>query len=249
MKNTITAVVLTHNDEGRIVDCLDALSFVDEILVVDDNSEDRTIELAEQFTKNIKRHPLNGNFASQRNYAFNYVHSDWILFVDSDEIISEQLAKEIKRKILIPGVNGFFMRRVDFMWGRPILHGEAGNMKLLRLARKDTGKWHGKIHETWRVYGKIDDLLSPLKHVPHQSVSEFISEIDSYSSLRAQELKEKGAKIGWIEIVCFPFAKFVLNYFLRSGYKDGVAGLIYALVMSFHSFLVRGKLYQLSRNE
>lgn len=247
MNTTITAVVLTHNDEVNIVDCLDSLNFVDEILVIDDDSDDRTVELAAQYTRNIKKHSLNGNFASQRNYAFNYVHSHWILFIDSDEIVSKKLADEIQRKIQTPGVDGFYMKRIDYMWGKPMLHGEAGSVKLLRLARKDTGKWRGKIHEVWIVQGETNEMINPLIHMPHQSVREFISEVDTYSTLRADELKEEGKKTSVFEVICYPIGKFFLNYLLKQGYKDGVPGFIYAMIMSFHSFLVRGKLYQIQK--
>ncbi len=248
MNNTITAVVLTHNDENRIIDCLESLKFVDELLIIDDNSTDRTVELAMQFTNNIKKHSLNGNFASQRNYAFNYTHSQWVLFVDSDEIVSEKLAREIRRNIQTSGSNGFFVKRIDYMWGKPILHGEAGSVKLLRLAKKDTGKWHGKIHETWRIFGKKEELQNFLIHTPHQSVKEFVQEVNTYSTLRAEELIENKERSSWWKIVAYPTGKFIMNYFLKKGYKDGIPGLLYALIMSFHSFLVRGNLF-LKQNE
>lgn len=241
--NNLTIIVLTHNDEERIVDCLELLKFADELIVVDDKSSDRTIELARKFASKILQRPLNANFSNQRNFALSNAHNPWVLFVDSDEFISEKLRDEILSKIQSKNNSGFFLRRIDVMWGKKILHGEVGELRLLRLARKDTGKWHGKVHEEWKIKGTIGALSNPLIHTPHQSVKEFISGINIYSTLREEELMEKNTSSNFSTIILYPLAKFFQNYFLRKGYKDGVAGFIYAMIMSFHSFLVRSKLY------
>ena len=246
MKNSLSVIVLTHDDEERIVDCLDNLGFANEIIIIDDESCDRTVELARQYTSKIYKKSLNKNFSNQRNFALNYASCEWVLFVDSDEIISKSLREEIMSAIEKGGYSGFLIKRVDFVWGRKMSHGELSQVKLLRLARKDAGKWHGKVHETWKVVGKVGELSNPLMHVPHQNVREFVRDIDEYSSLRADELHEKSVNVPFLHILLYPLGKFIHNYWLRRGYKDGVAGLIYSMMMSFHSFLVRAKLYQLN---
>lgn len=242
MKASLSVIVLTHNDEMRIVDCLESVDFAEEIIIIDDNSSDRTMELARQYTEKIYSHPLSGNFASQRNFALNKAHFDWVLYVDSDELVNGRLREEIIKAIKMEDVSGYFMKRVDVMWGKRMQYGEAGGISLLRLAKRNSGKWHGKVHEVWKTRGKTRQLHSPLIHIPHQSVSEFVREIDIYSSLRADELYESKVSSTGISIVVYPVAKFFVNYFLKKGYKDGVPGLLYAMLMSFHSFLVRGKL-------
>ena len=242
-KNSLTVVVLTHNDESRIIDCLECLGFADELIIVDDASSDRTVDLARSFTDKIYKRDLSGNFSNQRNFALNNAHNPWVLFIDSDEFISERLKNEILSKIQSKSVIGYFLNRVDVMWGKKIIHGEAGEVKLLRLAKIGSGKWHGKVHEVWRVKGKTDELTQSLIHAPHQSVREFIADVDRYSSLRAKELGEAGARSNAFLIAAYPMGKFIVNYFIKKGYKDGIAGFIYAMTMSFHSFLVRGKLY------
>lgn len=244
MKTSISVIVLTHNDEDRIVDCLEQLDFADELIIVDDNSTDRTVDLAKGYTSKIFQHPLDGNFASQRNFALDKAKGDWVLFVDSDEFITQKLKEEIIRA-LNKSHSAYFVKRTDVIWGQKILHGEAGKTKLVRFAKRNTGKWHGKVHEVWRVSGTKGEFESELLHSPHQSVSEFVSEIDSYSTLRAAELKEKGIKTSVVQIVLFPVGKFIVGYFVKGGYKDGLPGFLYALIMSFHSFLVRSKLYLL----
>jgi glycosyltransferase involved in cell wall biosynthesis len=239
----ISVVVLTHNDEDKIVDCLETLAFADELIVIDDKSVDRTIDLCAQFTETIFVREMHGNFSNQRNYALNLVHNNWILFIDSDERVNKNLKNEILKAVKDKNTQGYFLKRVDFMWGRKILHGEGGSVKLLRLAKKGSGKWHGKVHEEWKIEGVVKDLKEPLIHIPHKSVREFINEVDEYSTLRALELKESGKKVNFLSIILYPVAKFLQNYFLRKGYKDKVPGFLYAMIMSFHSFLVRAKLY------
>ena len=131
------------------------------------------------------------------------------------------------------------------MWGKALKHGEAGHMKLLRLARKNTGKWKGKVHEAWMVKGKIGELKNFIMHYPHNSIKEFLAEVDTYTAIRAEELYSKNVQVRWWDVILYPNMKFVRNYILQLGYLDGTAGFVHATMMSFHSFLVRGKLWLL----
>ena len=239
----LSIIVLTHNDEEHLVDCLELLNFGDELIVIDDESTDRTLDIARNYTKKVYVRPLNNNFSNQRNFALNNAHGNWVLFIDSDEFVSEKLKDEILLRIEGREASGFYLKRIDFMWGKKIIHGEVGEVRLIRLAKRDSGKWHGKVHEEWKVGGVTNTLMNPLIHAPHQSVKEFIKEVDLYSTLRAVELEEANSSSNFFLIFMYPFGKFLKNYFLKKGYKDGVAGFIYAMIMSFHSFLVRGKLY------
>lgn len=117
-KNNLTVIVLTHNDESRIVDCLEFVSFANELIIIDDDSIDRTTELAKKFTDKIFKRSLGGNFANQRNFALNIAHNPWVLFIDSDEFVSEKLKTEILERISSKKENGFYLKRIDVMWER-----------------------------------------------------------------------------------------------------------------------------------
>jgi len=242
----ISAVILTKNEEKNIRECLKSLKFCDEIIIVDDFSEDETVEIAKNYDSRFKIYErrLNGDFAAQRNYALEKCSKDWALFIDADERVSKALALEIsKLKTQNSNLVGYDVRRQDILWGRKMKHGEFGQIKLLRLARKDAGKWKRQVHEVWEVKGKIGQLKNPIIHNPHQTLREFISDINWQSSLHAEAILKEGKRASVGKIVLFPLAHFARNWKFRLGFLDGTEGFVAALIMSFHSFLAWSKLW------
>lgn len=244
----ITTVIIAKNEENNILDCLDTLEFCDEIIVVDDSSEDRTIALAQK-KKSVRvvKRKLEADFSAQRNYALELAKNDWVLFVDADERVSRELAQEILQKVEENRNEGYFIKRYDKLFGKLLTHGELANKKFIRLGKKTSGSWHGKVHEEWEIRGKTPTLKNALIHLPHQTLKEFISEIDFYTTLRAEELHKQGVRANWFTILAYPKGKFIKTYFIKMGFRDGMPGLVVSLMMSLHSFLVRGKLYLLQK--
>lgn len=246
----ISAVVLTKNEENNIRGCLTSLVWADEIVVIDDYSTDKTPTVAQKIGAKVYKRHLNGDFATQRNFGLKMAKGDWILFIDADERVTEALASEIKMQISKSKndkVVGFFLKRKDFLWGRGLRYGETAKVRLLKLAKKKAGKWVRSVHETWQVGGKHKELKNPLLHYPHQTISEFLENINFFSTLHAQILFKEGIKTNLFQIIAYPIGKFLQNYIWRLGFLDGIPGLIIALMMSFHSFLARAKLYLLSK--
>lgn len=243
----ISAVILTKNEEENIGKCLESVRWCYEIIVVDDNSTDNTLEIAKKYKAKIFSRPLDLNFSSQRNFGLSKTKNEWVLFVDADEILSEALTYEIQGAIglsrNLDNFNGFFIKRSDFLWGKQLKYGETGGIKLLRLARKGHGFWEGAAHESWKIDGPVGNLKNPLLHFPHKTIEEFLKEINFYTDLRAKELGNKQVKVYFYSVLLYPLGKFFINYFVRRGFMDGIRGLILAVIMSFHSFLVRGKLW------
>lgn len=242
----ISAVVLTHNDEGILTRTLESLTWCDEIVVIDDYSTDSTRSVAQKFTSAIFSRRVNGDFSEQRNFGLSKAKGEWILFVDSDEVVSDTLIKEIKKSINL-SCAGFYLRRKDFLFERWLTHGETGRVRLLRLARKNAGTWVRPVHEVWNVKGLVGELHEPLLHFPHPNVAQFIEEINFYSTINAHYLFDQKVRAhGW-HIVAYPKLKFFINYFWYLGFLDGTAGAVTALMMSMHSFLTRAKLWLLWR--
>lgn len=245
----ISAVVLTKNEEKNIVDCLDSLTFCDELIIIDDYSEDKTQEIVEAYQKSHQnvsffKRKLNDNFSDQRQFGIEKAKNDWILFIDADERVTKELADEIN-SCLFEQHDGFLIPRTDFMWGKALGHGETGNIKLLRLFNKNKGQLKGKVHEVWVTKDLAGVLKNPILHYPHPTIREFLDEINYYTDLRAAELFENKVKVNFLSVVFYPKLKFIKNYLWNLGILDGIPGLVHAILMSFHSFLVRSKLWML----
>ncbi|MBI3985148.1 MAG: glycosyltransferase family 2 protein [Candidatus Levybacteria bacterium] len=247
----LSVVILTKNEEKNIFDCLETVLWADEIVIVDDFSTDRTLEVIKSLeNKKIKiyKNSLNGDFSKQRTFGLSKTTKKWVLFIDADERITSQLREEINTMIINSkesNTQGYYIQRKDVLWGKTLNKGETGNIKFLRLAKRDSGIWFGKIHETWQINGKTDEFENYLIHFPHPTVDEFLEEINFYSTIRAKDLYGQKIRSSFISILNYPLGKFVLNFMLKRGFQDGLEGLVFAIMMSFHSFLVRSKLWLL----
>jgi glycosyltransferase involved in cell wall biosynthesis len=243
----ITAVVLTKNEEKNISACLSSLSFCDEIIIVDDFSDDNTVALAEKFDATVFRKKLDDDFSAQRNFGLSKARKDWVFFIDADERVSPELKAEILR-LDEEAYHGFFFSRQDVLWGKALKHGETAKVRLLRLARRNAGKWERHVHEEWQIKGKTTLLKNPLMHYPHPTLNEFIDDINRFSTLHAEanDMEKKRSSLG--KIILWPIGKFVYNYLILLGLLDGTRGFIVSMLMSLHSFLAWGKLWKISRS-
>ena len=212
----ITGIILTKNEENNIVDCIESLHFCDQIFVIDDNSTDNTVSLAKLKGAKIVKKKLDNNFSHQRNYALSLVKNGWVLFLDADERIPEELANEIKVKTSTDSnFNGYFIKRKDIQFGKLLQYGETGNKYLLRLAKVNSGEWEGKVHEEWNIEGKTEKLSFFIIHEPHKTITEFLSEINLYTTLRAEELYKRQVKSSFVSIILYTKLKFLNIYFLK----------------------------------
>jgi len=245
----ISAVVLTKNEEKNIVPCIKSLWWCDEIIIIDDYSTDQTVRKIQSANRRTKlkifKRRLNGDFANQRNFGLEKAKGEWVLFIDADERVTPALAAEIKKKIFKIRCSGFYLKRQDFWVGKWLKYGETGNIKLLRLGKKSSGKWKRPVHEVWKIKGKIGILKNPLLHYPHQTITEFIKNINLYTDLNANFFYKQGVKTSFWQIFAYPLGKLLINYFWKRGFLDGLPGFVFALLMSFHSFLTRSKLWLL----
>ena len=237
----ISVVVLTKNEVKNIQACLESVAWADELVVIDDFSKDKTGQIAQKMGARVYRRRLENNFAAQRNFGLKKAKGDWVLFLDADERISPMLSQEIQTAVKKTSAAGFYLRRRDWMWGKELKHGESGQVKLLRLARKGAGEWQRRVHETWQIAGKVEKLKNPIIHYPHPTLNKFLQHLNFHSSLHAKAHQEAGNKPALWRILVMPVGKFCQNYLFRFGFLDGQVGFIVALLMSFHSFLAWSK--------
>jgi len=242
----ISAIIITKNEEKNIKKCIQSVKWCDEILVIDSRSTDDTVGIAKKMGATVIVNEFENDFSKQRNIGLDKAQNDWVFYLDADERVSEGLAYEINNKITqnLENYEGFYVPRIDVMWEKQLHFGES-QKRFIRLGKKGIGRWKGTVHEQWKMKGKVGTLQNMILHYPHQSIDEFLKEVNFYTDLRAKELYEQRKKSGTVQIITYPTAKFIENYIVRMGIRDGVAGMIVAIMMSFHSFLVRGKLFLL----
>jgi len=253
----ISAVVLTKDSEKTIERCLKSLDWCDEMIIIDDDSTDKTLDIAQEYKAKIFKRSLDNDFAAQRNFGLDKAKENWVLFIDSDEEVSRELKTEIlhilepksQSSAIAQNCDGILLKRKDYFLGKWLKHGETGSTKLLRLAKKGTGVWKRKVHEVWEIPAKLCQLKNPILHYPHPTIKEFLKDINTYSTLHAKVAFDEGERTNYINIILKPKFKFLVNYLLKGGFLDGTAGFVMAMMMSFHSFLTQAKLWQLQQKK
>lgn len=250
--SSITAIILTKNSAATLTACLSSVSFCDKIIVADDGSTDATHAIAKTFGVMWFTIPQTISFAAKRNVAMKQVTTDWIFFVDSDEVVTEQLQAEITKTIEHTHKNGFFIPRFDIFMGRNLQYGETGSISLLRLFRTGYGVWNRRVHEYVQVKGNTGKLKGVLIHTPHPNLDSFLKKINTYTDLEVQERTDNHTPSNiqtYCELALYPIAKFIVNYIFLRGFLDGIPGLCMSYMMSLHSLIVRIKILEYIRHQ
>jgi len=233
----LTAVILNHLPMSLLRPTLESVSFADEIIIIHDSGSPH--QLRPRSAIKVYGRNLRGNFAGQRNFSLTKAHSDWILFVDSDEVVPKKLKSEIQKVIKTNNYQGYYLNRQDIIFGQLLKHGETGSIKLLRLAKKNAGKFSRSVHENWNIQGRVGELKAPLLHIKNNLTNNFIKKITQYGLLDSKQLVKENKPFSYFRLIFYPPAKFILNYIVRRGMLDGLLGIFHAYLMSVQSLSVR----------
>ncbi len=244
-KYSISACIITLNEEPRIRDCLESLKWVDEIIVVDSFSTDKTVNICKEYTGRVYQRTWPGNI-DQKNYAISLAKNDWIICLDADERLSSDLIIEIQEAIRNPDdTRGFLFPRCTFYLGRWIYHGDWYPDYQLRLFRKGCGQWQGT-NPHGRVYvdGKVKYMEHDIHHYNYKNFSHQLRTIDNYSTIFADIMVERGKGFRLFQLIFRPLYKFVRIYIIKMGFLDGLPGFILAISSSFYIFVKQVKLWE-----
>ncbi|MBI4589758.1 MAG: glycosyltransferase family 2 protein [Candidatus Rokubacteria bacterium] len=244
---TLSVVVITWNEEERLRPCLESAAWADEIVIVDAESTDKTVQVAREFTDRIWVRPWPG-FAAQKNFALEQAAGEWLLSLDADEQVTPELKREIEGVIARSGpADGYAIPRKNFFWGAWARHGGLYPDYQLRLFRRGKGRFVARaVHESVAVQGPVGRLEAPLLHRSYRSLEEFIERSNRYSTLAAQEWIRSGGTVGWADLVVRPLARFLAMYVLRGGFLDGRRGLLLAGLYAHYVFLRTAKVLEMS---
>jgi glycosyltransferase involved in cell wall biosynthesis len=242
MSMLITATIVTLNEERNLPRALESLTCVDEIVVVDSGSTDRTVEIAKAYGARVIEQKWLG-YAAQKNFAASAAAHDWILAIDADESISELLQAEIMAlRQSAPPVAGFrFPRRAQYFGGWIHHSGWYPDAKI-RLYDRRHGRWVGDyVHESVRVDGAPGDLTGDLHHFTCASLEEHRRTMERYTTLAAEEMRAQGRRSSALRLLLSPPATFLKTYLLQQGFRDGYRGYLIAKMAARYVYLKHGK--------
>ncbi|MBI2196441.1 glycosyltransferase family 2 protein [Candidatus Daviesbacteria bacterium] len=254
MVSQISVVINTLNESRNIKRVIESLDWADELVVVDDGSEDKTIEILNELKTRIKKlkvfqHQGEGYVEPARNYAISKASNEWILILDADEVITETLSKKlveiVKRMKQIDYVR---IPRKNIIFGHFIQESMWWPDYNIRFFKKGKVRWSDKIHRPPEVLGQGLDLPAEEKnaiiHCSYGTISEFLERMNGYTTVQAAELKKNRYKFDWKDLFEKPLNEFLSRFFANRGYKDGLHGLVLSFLQAFSFLVVYLKLWE-----
>ena len=242
--------MITYNEEKNLARSLESVEWADEIVIVDSFSLDRTKEIAGKYTDRIYDLKWPG-YGPAKQFAIAKASGEWILSLDADEVLSEELQQEILQVIKSnQSVNGFYLCRISNFLGKWIKHGGWYPDYVLRLFRKGRGHFTDSlVHEELILDGGSSKLKGLLLHYTNPDLEQYLTKLNRYTTLSAQELSQTGKRGSLLNILFRPPAIFLKMYFLKFGFLDGLPGFLLALFSSFHVLTKYAKLWHLPQSK
>lgn len=222
--NKLSVTIITHNEEKNIVRCLDSLQWADEILLVDSYSTDNTLAIAEAKGARIVKTDWLG-FGKTKGFAVDQTKNDWVLSIDADEEVSQELAEKIKLVLDAPKFNSYVIKRKSFYLGKMINYCGWNSDYPLRLFNKQFGNFNTKeVHESVIIDGHRGKINEYILHYTYPTIESHIAKMNRYSEISANDLLEKGKSYSPIISVLLGVNKFLKMYLLKLGFLDGSVG-------------------------
>jgi glycosyltransferase involved in cell wall biosynthesis len=247
----ISVLIMTHRVDSLLTEVLQSVAWAAEIIIADYTSgtdwQDLKAQFGVQIVKGSKEKIT--DFGAARNRLLKEATQPWVLFLDSDEVVQPFPLTQLQVLIAQPQVAAATLRRIDIFHGQPLQHGEVGQVHVTRLARRAAIRFARPVHEVPEIEGQVIASELVIWHYAHDSVTEFLQSVAEYSRLEANSRPLPNVVQLWLEFWWWPLGKFLVNYGLKAGYKDGWRGLAYALLMSIHSLSVRAFLVERKQHD
>ena len=247
MIEKLSGFIITKNEEEKIAGCLEHLAWVNELIVLDSYSTDKTIDVAKRFTKKIYKKKFEG-YGEQKQEAINHCTNQWILEIDADEIVPKELEEEIKKllnkKEKLERYAGYKIKRQEYFLGKPLMVS-----KILRLYRKDKVQYKGTIHETLNVQGGIGMLQNKIIHESdkYDTIAKRIEKNNEYTKREAERIYKRKTESIWTvlaKMIFIPITYFLWLYLEKGLIFKGYRGLIWSILTMHYHFLIYAKVYE-----
>jgi len=246
---TLSATIITFNEEKNIRDCLASVKWMDEIIVVDAFSTDHTVNICRQYTDKVIQQEWPGH-VKQKQFALEQATGGWILSLDADERLSDEAAQEIRGRLQhsTPKADGFTFPRQSYYLGRWIKHCGWYPDRKLRLVRRGKARWTGvDPHDKLVTDGKVEHLSGKIYHYVYHDIAHQLKTSDSFSRITAEQWHQQGKQSTLFPLLVRPPLKFLETYLWKGGVLDGMPGFIISVIASYYVFLKYAKLWELQK--
>ncbi len=243
----LSAIVITQNEERNIVDCLQSITWADEIVVVDARSTDRTVELAMQFTPKVYVTDWLG-YGPAKNFALERSTNGWVLWLDADERVTPELAEEIQTIVSSDskGCNGYDVARKAYFLGKWIRHCGWYPGYVIRLFRRGSARFSSSnVHEKIETDGQIGRLENDLIHHTDENLFHYFAKFNRYTTLAAKDVAAAHRTFSLYDVMVRPSYLFCKMYLLRLGFLDGIHGLVLSLLSAAYVFTKYAKVWEI----
>jgi glycosyltransferase involved in cell wall biosynthesis len=245
----LSVIIITKNEASHIGRCLESVSWADEIIVLDSGSEDETVSICRQYTDKVYETDWPG-FGAQKQRALDKANGDWVFSIDADEIVTPELRAEIEKALQQEQFQGYEIPRLSSYCGRQMRHGGWWPDYVLRLFRRDCGRFTDSVvHERILVQGQIGQLIAPLLHEAFVNLDEVLHKVNCYSSLGAEMLYQKGTRSSISKAIFKALWTFMRTYFLKLAIMDGRQGLMLSISNAEGTYYKYAKLLELQSRQ
>lgn len=244
----LSVIVITKNEEERIRACLESIRWADEIIVCDNGSQDKTLEIAKSYTNKIFSFDEE-DFASLRKKGVEKSSGDWMLFVDSDERVLEPLQKEIEVKIAFEEFSAYAISRRNIIFGTEVKYGPFWPDWVIRLLKRSQFEtWVGKVHEYPKFKGELGYLENPLLHLTHRDIDQIVLKSLEWSKIDAKlRLEANHPKMTGLRFLRILTTELFNQGIKRRGFFNGTIGVMDSILQVFSMFITYVRLWQLQQ--
>ena len=248
MKPTLSVIIITKNEEHDIRDCLESVTWADEVIILDSGSTDNTLRIAKEYTDKVYSSVDWQGFGIQKNRVLAYASSDWVLSLDADERVGDALRQEIQKAIKSENIFIFKMPRLSSYCGKFIRHSGWWPDYVIRLFKRGEASFSDDlVHERLVFEADANKLTAPLVHITYKDLNEVIVKINHYSSLGAKNSYQKGKRGSLASAIIHGIWAFIRTYIFRAGFLDGAEGFMLAISNAETTYYRYLKLFYLSK--
>jgi len=250
-RDKISLVMITYNEERNIQECLETAKWMDEIIIVDSFSTDRTLEICQQYTQRLFQRPFFG-YGKQKNFAIEQAAMDWVFVLDADERIPGDLRREIEEilRYAPQEITAYRLARKNQFYGYWLKWGGQYPDWQIRLFRRGAG-WNDDFepHHNFIFNGQLGTMRNPLIHFTERNISDHFPKLNRFTTLAAEHRVKTCRKVHWYDLAFRPLVTFFQVYLRKGGYRDGIPGFIQAVFKSLYTFVKYAKVWEIHQQK